>query len=78
MAFTVKKTELQKAIESFESKKAKVETDIAGITDCKSALDNEATKTEYVDMQITAYTQNLEDLNRQLTEIDAVLTKLKA
>jgi len=78
MGFTIKKTELQKAIESFETKKTKTQSDIAGITDCKAGLDAVTNKTEYVNMQITAYTQQLETLNEQIAEIDEVLVKLKA
>jgi chromosome segregation ATPase len=78
MGFTITKTELQKAIESYESKKTKAQTDVAGITDCKAGLEAVATKTEYINMQITAYDQQLETLNNQITEYNEVLTKLKA
>lgn len=78
MAFNIKKTELQKAIESFQTKKQKLEVEITGITDCKTAIEAGTPTTEYVQMQITAYQQQLDTLTEQVAEIDEVITKLTA
>jgi prefoldin subunit 5 len=75
---TIQKTEIQKAIESYEAKKAKLQTEIAGVGECKTGLEAVTAKTEYINMQITAYTQEIADKTALVAEIDEVITKLKA
>lgn len=74
----LKKTELQKAIESYNSKKAKLQSEITGITDCKTGLEAVSDKSEYVEMQIDAYAEDITEKTAQIAEIDEVLTKLNA
>ena len=74
----IQKTETQRAIESYESKKAKLQAEITGMTDCKNAINAAATKTAYMNAQIAFYDDKIAEYQSQIIEIDGLVTKLNA
>jgi hypothetical protein len=75
---TIPKTETQKTIESKESQKAKLQMEITGMGECKTAIEASPVLTPYMLAQIAAYEDKISDFTAQIIEIDVLITKLSS